>query len=161
MICRFVKALSGRPSFAALVLGMVFGAMSMQAWCQAPGYPQAQPAPAYPQPQPAQPMQPPAPGPPAQQQQMPGEYAFRGDLTNPQYGECLALERTWQANWYRYAAEYQRAIMMNPKDPNLPADDSVHSGPQTTIGSVMEYLQQQMHLLPEPRIVCRRHFPLS
>jgi hypothetical protein len=120
MICRFVKALSVRPSFAALVLGVVFGSMPMQAWCQAPGYPQAQPAPVYPQPQPVQPMQPLAPGPPAQQQQMPGEYAFRGDLTNPEYGECLALERTWQANWYRYAAEYQRAIMMNPKDPNFP-----------------------------------------
>jgi hypothetical protein len=121
MICRFVKALSVRPSFAALVLGVVFGAMPMQAWCQAPGYPQAQPAPVYPQPQPAQPMQPLAPGPPAQQQQQaPGEYAFRGDLTNPEYGECLALERTWQANWYRYAAEYRRAIMMNPKDPNFP-----------------------------------------
>ena len=43
MICRFVKALSGRPPLAVLVLGMVFGAMPMPAWCQAPGYPQAQP----------------------------------------------------------------------------------------------------------------------
>jgi len=121
MICRFVKALSGRPSLAALVLGMVLGAVPMSAWCQAPGYPQAQPAPVYPQPQPAQPMQPPAQAPPVQQQQQaPGEYAFRGDLTNPEFGECLALERTWQANWYRYAAEYRRAIMMNPKDPNYP-----------------------------------------
>jgi hypothetical protein len=121
MICRFVKALSGSPLVAALVLGMVFGALPTSAWCQAPRYPQAQPAPVYPQPQPAQPMRPPAPAPPAQQpQQAPGEYAFRGDLTNPQYGECLALERTWQANWHRYAAEYRRATMMNPRDPNYP-----------------------------------------
>jgi len=118
MICRFVKALSDSPLLAALVLGMVFGAAPMLAWCQAPGYPRAQPGPVYPQPQPAQPMQPPAPGPPALQQQIPDEYAFRGDLTNPEYGECLQLERIWQANWHRYAAEYQRAVMMNPKDPN-------------------------------------------
>jgi hypothetical protein len=118
MICRFVKALSSSPLLAALVLGMLFGAAPMLAWCQAPRYPQAQPAPVYPQPQPAQPMRPPAPAPPPQQQQIPGDYAFRGDLTNPEYGECLALERTWQANWYRYAAEYRRAMMMNPRDPN-------------------------------------------
>src|SRR5271157_2435596 len=108
MICRFIKALSGRPLLAVLVLVMTFWAMPMSGWCQAPGYPQMQPAPGHPQAQPApghpqappaQPMQPPAPGPPAQQQQMPGEYAFRADLTNPQYGECLGLERTWQANW--------------------------------------------------------------
>ncbi len=119
MICRFNKALSGRPRVAALVLGVMLMAAPMSVWCQAPGYRQAQPAPVYPQQQPAQPMQPPAPGPPAQQQ-APGEYAFRGDLTNPQYGECLALERTWQANWYRYSAEYRRVMMMNPKDPNYP-----------------------------------------
>ncbi len=126
MICRFVKALSSGPSLAALVLGIVFGVVPMSVWCQAPGYPQMQPAPGYPQAQPApvypqpQPVQPPAPGPPAQQQQAPGEYAFRADLTNPQSGECLGLERIWQANWYRYTAEYQRAMMMNPKDPNYP-----------------------------------------
>jgi hypothetical protein len=108
MICRFVKAVSSGPLLAVLVLGMVFGSVPMQAWCQAPVYPQPQP------------VQPPAPGPPAQQQQAPGEYAFRADLTNPQYGECLGLERIWQANWYRYTAEYQRAMMMNPKDPNYP-----------------------------------------
>ena len=120
MICRFVKALSGRPSLGALVLGMILGAVPISVWCQAPGYPQAQPAPVYPQPQPAQPMQPPAPGPPAQQQQALRDYAFRGDLTSPQYGECLEMERIWQANWHRYAAEYRQAMTMNPGDPNYP-----------------------------------------
>ena len=120
MICRFVKVLSSGPLLAVLLLGMVLGAMPISAWCQAPVYPQPQPAPGYPQVPPAQPMQPSAPGPPAQQQRMPGEYAFRADLTNPQYGECLGLERTWQANWHRYAAEYQRAMMINPKDPTYP-----------------------------------------
>ncbi len=63
---------------------------------------------------PAQPMpgQQPAPGP-----QMPREYAFRPDLTNPQYGECLGLERNWQGLWQRYAMEYQRAMAMNPRSP--------------------------------------------
>ena len=120
MICRFVKAMSDSALLAALVFGVMFGAAPMSAWCQAPGYPPAQPAPVYPQPQPPQTMQPLTPGPPGQQGPTTGEYAFRGDLTNPQYGECLQLERIWQGNWYRYAAEYQRAVMMNPKDPNFP-----------------------------------------
>ena len=126
MICRFVKAVSSGPLLAVLVLGMAFGVMPMSASCQAPRYPQApiypqpQQAPGYPQALPAPPVQPPAPGSPVQQQQMPGDYAFRADLTNPQYGECLGLERTWQANWYRYAAEYQRAMLINPKDPTYP-----------------------------------------
>ena len=119
MICRFVKALSGWPLLAAFVWGMVLCVMPMQAWCQIQGYPQ-QLAPDYQQAPPAQPMQLPAPGPPAQRQQMPREYAFRPDLTNPQYGECLELESIWQTRWHRYAYEYQRAMMMNPKDPIYP-----------------------------------------
>ena len=71
-------------------------------------------APYYPQPPAMQPMpgQQPAPGP-----QMPREYAFRPDLTNPQYGECLGLENNWKGLWQRYAMEYQRAMAMNPRSP--------------------------------------------
>ncbi len=58
-----------------------------------------------------------APPPAQQNQQSPAEYAFRPDLTNPQYGECLQLEKTWKMLWQRYAQEYQRAQMMNPRDP--------------------------------------------
>jgi hypothetical protein len=56
--------------------------------------------------------------PPAQQNQPPAEYAFRPDLTNPQFGECLQLEKNWKMLWQRYAQEYQRAQMINPRDPN-------------------------------------------
>jgi hypothetical protein len=64
---------------------------------------------------PAQPLGPPqqVPGP----QQQPMEYAFRPELTNPEFGECLNLEKVWRAAWQRYAQEYQRARMMNPSDP--------------------------------------------
>ncbi len=53
-----------------------------------------------------------APGP-----QQPLEYAFRPDLTNPQYGECLGLEKNWKMLWQQYAQAYQQAQMMNPRDP--------------------------------------------
>jgi hypothetical protein len=65
---------------------------------------------------PTQPMQPPQQVPGAQQQQ-PAEYAFRPDLTNPEFGECLNLEKTWQAAWQRYVQEYQRVRWMNSRDP--------------------------------------------
>ncbi|HMK35127.1 MAG TPA: hypothetical protein VK463_08675 [Desulfomonilaceae bacterium] len=73
--------------------------------------------------QPPAPMGQPIPGrPPGPQQQsqqqfqQPSAYAFRPDLTNPQFGECLNLEKTWKALWQRYAQEYQRFRMMNPRD---------------------------------------------
>jgi hypothetical protein len=66
-------------------------------------------------PPPVQPMGPPPQGPAPQQQ--PSEYAFRPDLTNPEFGECLQLEKAWQATWQRYAQEYQRFRWMNPNDP--------------------------------------------
>jgi len=55
--------------------------------------------------------------PPASQPQQPLEYAFRPDLTNPEYGECLRLEKNWQALWQRYAQAYQQFMMMRPNDP--------------------------------------------
>ncbi|MGO9570781.1 MAG: hypothetical protein ACLP5H_24920 [Desulfomonilaceae bacterium] len=69
-------------------------------------------------PAPPQPMRPPQQVPVPQQQ--PSEYAFRPDLTNPEFGECLQLEKAWQAAWQRYAQEYQRARWMNPRDPQYP-----------------------------------------
>ena len=44
-------------------------------------------------------------------------YAFRPNLTNPEYGECLNLERQWQNLWHMYSAEYARAMRMNRSDP--------------------------------------------
>ncbi len=49
------------------------------------------------------------------QQQL--EYAFRPDLTNPQFGECLNLEKNWKMLWQQYAQTYQQARWMNPQDP--------------------------------------------
>jgi hypothetical protein len=69
------------------------------------------------------PLQAPPIGPPQQvpvPQQQPSEYAFRPDLTNPEFGECLQLEKAWQAAWQRYAQEYQRARWMNQRDPQYP-----------------------------------------
>ncbi len=69
-------------------------------------------------PLPARPIGPPQQVPVPQQQ--PSEYAFRPDLTNPEFGECLQLEKAWQAAWQRYAQEYQRHRWMNPSDPQYP-----------------------------------------
>ena len=52
-----------------------------------------------------------------QQPQQPLEYAFRPDLSNPQYGECLNLERRWKNLWQTYYQLYNQARMMNPSDP--------------------------------------------
>ena len=75
-------------------------------------------------PYPAQPPQAPmGPGPQGappgapQQMQRPLEYAFRPDLTNPEYGECLQLERSWKALWQSYAQAYQTAVNMSPQHP--------------------------------------------
>jgi hypothetical protein len=92
---------------AIIVLSAIL-LVSLSAWGQVPFPPQ-------------QPMMP--PGPPMQQPpqavQQPGEYAFRPDLTNPQFGECLNLEKQWKMLYQHYVQEYQRAQMMNPRDPNF------------------------------------------
>lgn len=63
------------------------------------------------------PGRPPGPQPPPQPQpQQPLEYAFRPDLSNPQFGQCLNLEKNWKVLWQRYAQEYQRFRMMSPSD---------------------------------------------
>lgn len=55
--------------------------------------------------------------PPAQVPQQPLEYAFRPDLTNPEYGQCLQMEKYWQNLWQQYYQIYQRHRMTNPSDP--------------------------------------------
>ncbi len=54
-------------------------------------------------------------GPP--QRQAPAEYAFRPDLTNPQFGECLRLEKNWKALYQQYYQYYQSFRMMARNDP--------------------------------------------
>ncbi|MGC8604923.1 MAG: hypothetical protein ACP5VS_14735 [Desulfomonilaceae bacterium] len=54
---------------------------------------------------------------PYQQQQQPLEYAFRPDLTNPEYGECLNLEKRWKALYQSYYSAYSQASMLNLRDP--------------------------------------------
>lgn len=45
------------------------------------------------------------------------EYAFRPDLSNPEYGECLQLEKQWKALWANYTQYYNQARMMYPGNP--------------------------------------------
>lgn len=90
--------------------------LSSATWGQAPyGQPPMQPGGQGYQPMaPPQPMQ---PGPPAApQQEQPLEYAFRPDLTNPQYGQCLQMEKQWKALWQQYYHFYNQHRMMNPAD---------------------------------------------
>lgn len=98
----------------AIVLALALITAPVAVWGQSP-YPAQAPypsqAPAAPGVAPSQPM------PPQAQPQQPMEYAFRPDLTNPEYGECLGLEKNWQTHWQRYAQAYQQVMMMNPKDP--------------------------------------------
>lgn len=45
------------------------------------------------------------------------EYAFRPNLTNPEYGRCLQLEQHWRGMWQQYYDLYQQHRMMNPRNP--------------------------------------------
>lgn len=69
----------------------------------------------YPVPRPPAPQQ--AHPPPPQVPQQPLEYAFRPELTNPEYGECLTLEKNWRDCWNRYYQLWQQTRMANPADP--------------------------------------------
>ena len=86
-----------------------FSILSIVAYAQAPS-PQLPPG----QPPPYGP--PGSQGPPAAAQQ-PLEYAFRPNLTNPEYGQCLQMEKHWQGLWNQYNQLYQQARMMNQRDP--------------------------------------------
>ncbi len=50
-------------------------------------------------------------------QQMESEYAFRPNLSNPEFGECLQLERNWKTLWNYYYQAYSHAQSMRPSDP--------------------------------------------
>jgi hypothetical protein len=100
--------------------------LASPASAQNPYVPPAAPmAPYGPQPPVAQYPQPaaPRPGPytpqaaPGAQQQQPLHYAFRPDLSNQQYGECLGLEQNWKNLWQQYAQGYQQVQYMNQSDP--------------------------------------------
>ena len=92
---------------------------------RAPSVPQMYPpSPTNP---PQAPVQPGPPGQPVQPQPVqpqpgqsqgghPSEYAFRPDLSNPEFGRCLNLEKRWKALWQRYYQLYNQARMMNPND---------------------------------------------
>lgn len=90
-------------------LGSLF--FPQQAGSQAPfqGVPQAPPIqPMQRQPQ-RVPVQPP--------QQIPSEYAYKPNLSNPEFGECLQLERNWKTLWNSYYQAYYHAQSMRPSDP--------------------------------------------
>jgi hypothetical protein len=44
------------------------------------------------------------------------EYAFRPDLTNPEFGECLQLEKNWKVLWGRYTQMYEQTRWMHPSN---------------------------------------------
>lgn len=52
-----------------------------------------------------------------QQPSRPPEYAFRPDLTNPEFGECLQLEKNWKALWGNYTQMYEQTRWMQPNSP--------------------------------------------
>ncbi len=70
-----------------------------------------------PYPVPGAPVPPPAVPPQPQVPQQSTEYAFRPELTNPEYGECLTLEKNWRGLWERYHQLYQQTRTTNPADP--------------------------------------------
>jgi hypothetical protein len=71
-----------------------------------------------PYPMPGRPAPQPMPPPQPQMPQQPLEYAFRPELTNPEYGECLTLEKNWRDLWNRYYQLFQHTRTANPADPH-------------------------------------------
>ena len=57
------------------------------------------------------------PSPQQAPQPMDSEYAFRPNLSNPEFGECLQLERNWKTLWNSYYQAYYHAQSMRPSDP--------------------------------------------
>ncbi len=81
----------------------------LSAVCMSLSYAQAPYPPQVPSPY-QQPMQQPTPAGP-QAGTRPLEYAFKPDLTNPQYGECLQLEKNWKNLYLQYYRFYEQARM--------------------------------------------------
>ncbi len=103
------------------IFSVVFIAVPNEAGSQSPfpGVPQApQIQPSGPQfPPQSPPRATPQRGPVQPPQQMPEEYAFRPNLTNPEFGECLQLERNWKTLWNSYYQAYYHAQSLPPSDP--------------------------------------------
>jgi hypothetical protein len=59
------------------------------------------------------------PGIQTQPEQMPLQYSFRPNLSNPEYGECLGLEKRWKELHTQYATEYERARYVRPGSTNF------------------------------------------
>jgi hypothetical protein len=104
--------LSSRPFFLVIVALASIPLMGFQftnaQYPMAPSPPQGPPA-GYPQQQ--------APFQQPQPQPQPLAYAFRPNLTNPEYGQCLGMEKRWQSLYQSYYALYNQARGMNPSDP--------------------------------------------
>lgn len=121
--------------WAAVAAAILISATASAQWPYAPPAPPSAPPPLPPSaPYSPQPQAVPQPAPPAAQPQYPAhmqqqqapqaqqsqerqEYAFRPDLTNQQYGQCLGLEKNWRTLWQQYAQGYQQAQTMSPQDP--------------------------------------------
>ena len=115
-----MKHWAGKVAFG-LTIGLVL-AFVLEVAAQ-PLRPPAAPALPLPQRAPQRPVPPaaqPTPVPPQQQNQPSGqglEYAFRPDLTNPEFGMCLKMEKNWRALWQQYMQVYNQLRMMSPQDP--------------------------------------------
>jgi hypothetical protein len=95
--------------YVTLVLFVATSCIPLLAWGQVPVAPQA-----------------PVPGPDSRQQQRPPgqqkpppgkEYVFRPELTNPEFGECLQLEKNWKTLWGNYTQIYEQTRWMHPSSP--------------------------------------------
>ncbi|MFH0960424.1 MAG: hypothetical protein V1897_17160 [Pseudomonadota bacterium] len=104
---RFSKIIGTLFAVIAMLFSiLLFGGVEQSCAQYAPTWPPPQgPPPMGSQPQ------------PNQQPQQPSEYAFRPNLTNPEYGECLNLEKRWRSLWQNYYQLYNQTRMMNPSDP--------------------------------------------
>ncbi|MBM3302194.1 MAG: hypothetical protein FJY85_19865 [Deltaproteobacteria bacterium] len=110
-------------SFLAVLLALAM--ISGGVWAQGPLPMQPPVAPSPPGYQTTPRARPPVQREPQRPAQRPGaqpegerlEYAFRPDLTNPEFGMCLQLEKNWRGLYERYYQLYHQARMMNPQDP--------------------------------------------
>jgi len=117
----------GKIGLTLLMALLLFHAPAVLAQIPAPSAPSVSPGPASPSAPHLGPQVQPGPssqgmqaGPRAQAGpggQQPLEYAFRPDLSNPEFGMCLKLEKNWKALWDNYYQLYHQIRMMSPQDP--------------------------------------------
>jgi hypothetical protein len=105
------------------------------------------------QPPPAQMGPPPGapPSGPAQQPQRPLEYAYRPDLSNPEFGECLQLEKRWQSLWQSYAQAYQTATSMTPRHPQYQQQASYVNSLKAQLDAAWNAFSKCIYFPPERR----------